>query len=262
MSDVTVLTIVRDAEETLEQCLSSVDWADRIFVVIDPRTKDESRDIARRHTDWVVEHEFFNPGHQRNWALPQIETEWTLVLDSDEWVLPELAERVRSEIDSNPECHGFEIRRQTYFFGKLIKHGGWDKDYNLRLFRTGKGRYNQDRSHEKVIVEGPVGVIHERMMHDTYRNWDEYMIALDRYSTWGAEDRFEKGRRFRLTDLTVRPWLRFFRMYVLRLGFLDGRHGFILAGLTAFAVFLKYAKLWNLDRLRREGKPVELSRNH
>lgn len=261
MHDITVLTLVRDSEETLERCLDSASWANDVFVVIDPRSKDHSREIAAKHTSHVVEHEFLNPGNQRNWAIPQIQTEWTLVLDSDEWLLPELSEKLKRVIADDASLNGYSIKRRTYFFGKIINHCGWHRDYNLRLFRTAKGRYNKKRNHEKIEVEGETGYIHEPMMHDTYRSFDEYMIALDRFSTWGAEDMFEEGRRLRLTDLVVRPFARFAKMYVIRRGFLDGAHGFVLCGLTACAVFLKYAKLWNLERMRKQGVEVKISRN-
>lgn len=261
MHDITVLTIVRDAEETLDKCLASAAWADDVFVVIDPRTADASRDIAHQHTEHVVEHEFLNPGNQRNWAIPQIETEWTLVLDSDEWLLPELIEKVQRIAATPDSLDGYDIKRRTYFFGKLIEHCGWHRDYNLRLFRTRKGMYNTKRNHEKIEIEGAVGRIHEPMMHDTYRSFDEYMIALDRFSTWGAEDMFEAGRRLRLSDIAVRPVTRFVKMYILRRGFLDGRHGLVLCGLASCSVFLKYAKLWNLERMRKQGLEVKLSRN-
>lgn len=261
MHDITVLTLVRDSEETLERCLESASWADDVFVVMDPRSTDGSREIASRHTEHVVEHEFLNPGNQRNWAIPQIQTEWTLVLDSDEWLLPELVERLKAVIADDSSLNGYYIKRRTYFFGKIINHCGWHRDYNLRLFRTQRGRYNKKRNHEKVEIEGEAGYIHEPMMHDTYRSFDEYMIALDRFSTWGAEDMFEAGRGARVSDLALRPLGRFVKMYFIRRGFMDGVHGLVLCGLASCSVFLKYAKLWNLDRMRKQGIEVTISRN-
>lgn len=250
MKDVTVLTLIPNAGDRLHRCLESVTWADDIFAIVDPKTSDGSDDVARKYSKHVVVHQYVNKADQCNWALPQIETEWTLVLDADEWVSPELAARIQ-EIIRDPNSHdAYRIKRLSYFLGRLIKHCGWHHDYNLRLFRTAKSRYTQRRVHATVAVDGSVGDIHEVMYHDTYRNFEEYFSTFQRFTSWGAQDAYEAGKRARMTDLTLRPLLRFIKMYVLRRGFLDGYHGLVLCGLSAFSVFTKYAKLWNLHRER------------
>ena len=252
MSSITVLTLVPNAGDRLPRCLESVKWADDLFCVVDPRTNDGSDAVARQFTGHVVTHEYVNAAAQRNWALPQIQTEWTLVLDADEWVSPELERRIKAIMANAASQDGYDIRRLSYFFGKLIRHCGWHHDYNLRLFRTAKGRYLDRRVHSKVVVEGTTARIDEPMFHDTYRNFDEYFTTFQRFTTWGAQDLFEKGRRARLIDLTLRPMTRFIKMYVIRQGFRDGYHGAVLCGLGAFSVFTKYAKLWNLNRTAAE----------
>ena len=252
MRDITVLTLVPDAGDRLPRCLDSVDWADDIFCVVDPRTTDGSDEVARAHTDRVVVHEYVNAAAQRNWALPQIETEWTLVLDADEWVSPELAERVKRIVADPDSLDGYDIRRFSLFFGKRIKYCGWQRDYNLRLFRTRKGRYLDRRVHSKVQVEGATGRIDEPMFHDTYRDFEEYFTTSLRFTTWGARDLYDKGRRARLSDLVFRPVARFLRMYLLCQGFRDGYHGAVLCGLSACTVFTKYAKLWDLQQRAKE----------
>lgn len=248
MSTLTVLTLVPNAGDRLPRCLESVSWADEVFCVVDPKTTDGSDAVARRYTDRVVVHEYENAAAQRNWAIPQIETEWTLVLDADEWVSPELTEKIQAIINGERAADGYDIKRLSYFFGKLIRHCGWHRDYNLRLFRTRKGRYLDKRVHSRVVVDGAVGKIDEPMYHDTYRNFDEYFRTFQRFTTWGAEDLYHAGKRARVTDLTLRPGLRFLKMYVLRQGFRDGYHGAVLCGLGAFSVFTKYAKLWHLQQ--------------
>lgn len=254
MSDITVLTLVPNAGDRLPRCLESVRWADDIFCVVDPRTNDGSLEVAQRYTNHVVVHEYVNAANQRNWALPQIETEWTLVLDADEWVSKELARKIQEIICNPKSLDGYYVKRLSYFLGKLIRHCGWHRDYNLRLFRTRKGRYLEQRVHSKVLVDGPVGRIHEVMYHDTYRDFEEYFTTFQRFTTWGAQDAYEQGKRAGIFDVTLRPLLRFFKMYVIRHGFLDGYHGAVLCGLGAFSVFMKYAKLWNMERMEQEGK--------
>lgn len=248
MNDITILTLVPNARDRLRRCLESVQWADDIFCVVDPNTTDGSDALAREFTDHVAVHEYVNKAAQVNWALPQIKTEWTLVLDADEWVSPELAERIQKLVANSPAHDGYAIRRLSYFFGKLIRHCGWHKDYNLRLFRTEKSRYEDRRVHATVEVAGSVGQIAEVMYHDTYRTFEEYFATFQRFTTWGAQDLFERGKRAGLSHLVLRPPARFLKMYVVRQGFRDGLHGAVLCGLAAFSVFVKYAKLWRLQQ--------------
>lgn len=244
----TVLILVPNAQDRIQRCLESVSWADDIFCVIDTRTTDGSEEIVRRHTDHVVTHPYENAAAQRNWALPQITTEWTLVLDADEWISDDLADAIRKIVAAPGGPNGYQIKRLSYFFGKLIHHCGWHRDYNLRLFRTHQGRYLDKKVHSRVVVEGAEGRIDAIMYHDTYRDFDEYFRTFQRFTSWGAEDAYARGKRAGLLDLTLRPLLRFVKMYIIRQGFRDGYHGAVLCGLAACSVFTKYAKLWHLDQ--------------
>jgi glycosyltransferase involved in cell wall biosynthesis len=246
---ITVLILVPNAGDRLARCLHSVAWAERVFCVVDPRCNDGSDEVARRFTDWVVAHEYKNAADQRNWALPQIQTEWTLVLDADEWVSTELRSRIGREMADPNSADGFRVKRDSWFMGRLMRHCGWERDYNIRLFRTRKGRYLEKRVHSKVVVEGRMGQIDEPMYHDTYRSFEEYFNTFHRFTLWGAEDLFERGKRARYTDLTLRPFVKFLKMYVLRQGFRDGYHGAVLCMLGAFSVYMKYAHLWRLGRI-------------
>jgi glycosyltransferase involved in cell wall biosynthesis len=252
LNDITVLTLVPNAGDRLPRCLKSVQWADDIFCVVDLNTHDGSDEVAKKYTDHVVYHEYVNAAAQRNWALPQIETEWTLVLDADEWVSEELAGRIQKIMAEGGGPDGYDVRRLSYFFGERIHRCGWQRDYNVRLFRTKKGRYVDRWVHSRVEVDGPMGVIHEPMYHDTYRNFEEYFATFHRFTTWSARDMFEAGRKARIRDLTLRPLLRFLDRYILRRGYQDGYRGAVLCGLAAFTVFMKYAKLWDLHRRAAE----------
>jgi (heptosyl)LPS beta-1,4-glucosyltransferase len=253
MHDLTVLTLVPADCDRLPKCLESVGWANRLFCVVDARAPEEAAALSRKYTDAVVVHEYENAATQRNWALPQIDTEWTLVLDADEWVSDALAERIQKIITFTDSADGYQILRNSFFLGKLIRHCGWHHDYNLRLFRTGKGRYLDKRVHSKVVVDGTVEKIDEVMYHNTYRTFEEYFATMQRFTTWGAQDAFERGKKAHLHDLLLRPIQRFLKMYVFRRGFLDGYHGAVLCGLSAFSVFTKYAKLWKLGYDRAQG---------
>ena len=254
MSTLSVLILVPNAGDRLPRCLKSITWADDIFCVVDTRCDDGSDAVARQYTDHVIAHEYVNAADQRNWALPQIESEWTLVLDADEWVSDELRARIEAILKDPDAKDGYNIKRYSYFIGKLIRYCGWQRDYNVRLFRTARGSYLKKRVHSKVVVDGTMGTLDEPMYHDTYRNFEEYFKTFNRFTTWGSEDLFEKGQRARWSDLTLRPVAKFIKMYVLRQGFRDGLHGAVLSGLGAFSVFMKYARLWYLWHVA-DGKP-------
>lgn len=246
---VTVLILIPNAEGKIRRCLESVTWADEILCVVDTKTSDGSESICREFTEHVVHHTYENAAAQRNWALPQVQTEWTLVLDADEWVSDNLTRRIQAIVGAGDSVNGYDIKRDSYFFGKLIRHCGWHRDYNLRLFRTESGRYLDKKVHSRVVVDGPVGRIDDVMFHDTYNTFEEYFVTFQRFTTWGAEDAFQRGKRATLLDLTFRPLLRFVKMYLVRQGFRDGYHGAVLCGLAACSVFTKYAKLWHLARI-------------
>jgi len=257
LGEVTVLTLVPNAGDRLPRCLDSVAWAERIFCVVDENTNDGSDTVALARTDWVVRHAYENAAAQRNWALPQIETEWTLVLDADEWVPDALRDRIRAIIAAPDSLDGYSIKRESYFLGRKIEGCGWQRDYNLRLFRTKRGRYLEQRVHSRVVVDsGREGRIDEPMYHDTYRDFEEYFRTFHRFTAWGAADAFDKGRRAGVFDLLVRPAAKFIKMFLLRQGYRDGYHGLVLSGLGAFSVFMKYARLWDLQRRAAQGPPA------
>lgn len=243
----TVIVPTFNEEEDLRECLQSVTWADDLFVV-DSFSTDRTLEIAREFTDHVVQHEYVNSATQKNWAIPQASTDWVMVLDADERVTPELRERIRGILADGTERDGFSIRRMTYFFGKLIRHCGWHKDYLVRLWRRGKGRYEDREVHADVVVDGSVGTIHECLLHNTYRSFDDLLEKFGRYTSWSANDLHKRGKKPTCVNLTLRPLWRFVRMYLLRHGFLDGKHGLMLCTVAAYSVFFKYARLWDMRR--------------
>ncbi len=246
---ITVLVPTFNEEDNIRDCLESVKWADDIFVV-DSFSTDRTLEIAREYTDHVVQHEYVNSATQKNWAIPQVASEWVMVVDADERVTPELRARIRDILENGTEYDGFYIRRMTTFFGKLIRHCGWHKDYLVRLWRRGKGRYEDLEVHADVIVDGKVGKINEYLTHNTYRSFDDYLEKFGRYTTWSANDLHKRGKRATVLNLTLRPLWRFIHMYIIRHGFMDGKHGLILCILAGFNVFMKYAKLWRLQQER------------
>ncbi len=190
--------------------------------------------------------------------MDQVTTPWLLILDADERVPPALAREIVSLLETGAEAKAYFIRRENVFLDRVIRHSGWSTDRVVRLMERGAARYPNRRVHADLDPTGPTPTLLSPMIHFTCRSLSQYLEKIHRYAAWGAADAFRAGRSAGPAELLFRPCWRFFRMYVIQAGFLDGRHGLVLCGLQAWSVFLKWAKVWEWDRFRRNGWPVEL----
>jgi len=246
--------------DNIAACLESVQWADEVTVV-DSFSTDSTVQICKNYGVKVIEHEYVNSAAQKNWILPQVSNRWVLIVDADERVTKPLRDEIAALLETGPACEGYWIRRRNCFMGREIRHCGWERDKVLRFFDRTRGRYEEKHVHAEVMLDGKVGFLRECLLHDSYRDFSAYLTKLDRYSDWGARQTLEKGSNLAVAKLLLRPPARFLKMYVLRLGFLDGIQGFILCSLASLSVFMKYAKLWKLMHSarvsaveRRDGK--------
>jgi len=248
----TALIPTFNVEEIIGECLESVKWADEILVV-DSFSTDRTLEIAARYTDRIIQHEYVNSAAQKNWAIPQASHPWVLIVDSDERATPELRDEILAALERSPGPTGFRIRRLNHFMDKRVRYCGWQNDECLRLFMRDQGRYQDREVHADAILNGPSGRLRNPLLHYTFRSFDQYMRKFDRYTTWAAGDRAKRTRRVRWHHLVLRPAFRFFKQYVLKRGFLDGRTGLVVCGLAAFSVFMKYAKLWERQEREKSG---------
>jgi len=235
-------------EGNLKECLESVKWADEIFVV-DSFSNDKTLEIALEYTDRVIQHEYINSATQKNWAIPQATNEWVMIVDSDERVTPELKNEILEILSSEDTLDGYYIPRNNTFLGKELKYGGWGKkeDLNLRLFKRDKGRYENKNVHADIILDGKSGYIKSSLTHNSYPDLAEYIIKLNRYTDWAAKDIVDKNRKVGLWLIISRPIATFLKMFFLKSGFLDGYHGFLIATLSSFYVFVKFSKARHLQ---------------
>jgi glycosyltransferase involved in cell wall biosynthesis len=250
---ISILAPTFNEERNIRACLETVRWADEI-VVVDSFSTDRTVEIAREFTDRILQHEYIHSAAQKNWAIPQVTHPWVMIVDSDERVTPELRDEILGVLENNRGLDGFRIRRINHFLGKRVRFCGWQHDAVLRLFRRDLGRYQEREVHADVIVEGGrVGRLRGRLLHYTFDSFEQYLRKFDRYTTWASGDRAKRTPRVRWRHLALRPAWRFWRQYVLQLGFLDGLTGLVLCSLAAYSVFLKYAKLWERQQTG-EGK--------
>lgn len=246
--DISAVVITCNEERNIRRCLESLAWT-REIVVVDSGSTDATVEIAREYTGRVISHPFEGYVGQKNFALDQASGEWILSVDADEVVTPELLARIRAVWPKERErFDGFTVNRLSRFSGKWIRHCGWYPDRKLRLFRRSKGRWEGDDVHEKVRLDGPVMDLDADLLHYTYENLSENIRKIQSYSTLFARAQHDRGRRASLWDLLTRPPAKFLKTYLLKRGFLDGRHGLILSITATFYVFLKYAKLWELQK--------------
>jgi len=247
-----VLVTTKNEERAIRACLESVRWAEEV-VVVDSGSTDGTLPIARSIADRVLDHAYESPAAQKNWALPQLTHRWTLILDADERVPPPLRREIESVLADAARKEGYWIYRENYFYRRPIRSAGWQRDKVLRLFDRTKGAYRPVPVHEEIQLRGREGVLHERLLHEPYRDLDHYFEKWDRYSRWSAEDLRRRGIPASGGRLLLRPWLRFLRMYALEGGFREGRRGVVLCWLAAFSVFAKYARRWEHE-IRDEGR--------
>ena len=241
-----VIIAAKDEAAEIAECIASVDWAAEVIVVENDST-DDTVAIARRAGAVVFTHPFTTIGRQRNAAIARARHEWILVVDADERGTPQLGDEVRAAVGADGSDVAFRVRRRNFFLGREIRHGGWERDRPVRLFRS-RMRYDERPVHEHVMTDGSVGELRQPLIHYPYASLGEYFAKLDRYSRWWAEQSFARGRRTRAWTIALKPPAKFLSMYVVRAGFIDGAAGVIVAALAAMSVAAKYARLWELQR--------------
>jgi glycosyltransferase involved in cell wall biosynthesis len=250
-----VTVITKNEASDLGAALASVAWADEI-VVVDSQSTDDTVAIARQHTDRVVVREW--PGYidQKNYAAAIASHDWILSLDADERVTPELASEITALMAGTPREAAFRIPRVTWHLGRWIRTTDWYPDYQLRLYDRRSAQWTGKYVHEAVTVRGETGQLRGELQHYAYRDIADHLETIDRYTTYAARQMHEAGRRAGVVDVLVHPPLAFLRNYIVRGGIRDGATGFIISRLNAFYVFLKFAKLRELQN--REPRNANL----
>jgi len=244
---VSVIVITFNEEENIAACLESVKWADEI-IVVDARSADATVEIAKRFTGKVYSTEWKGYGGAKAFGLGHATHEWVFWLDADERVTAALAEEIAGIVGRPSQEAGWEVARRAYFIGKWIRHCGWYPGYVVRLFRRESARFSQPHVHERVEITGGTGRLANDLLHYTDETIFHYLAKFDRYTTLAAKDLLERQRTTTWYDLLVRPPFMFVKMFVIKKGFLDGMHGFVLSLLSSAYVFMKYAKAWEKCR--------------
>jgi len=240
-----VIIITKNEAHNIEDCLKSVAWADEI-VVVDSGSTDGTVDICKRYTDKILVTDWPGYGAQKQRALELATGEWILSLDADERITPELAKEILSTMPITT-LDAFEIIFSSEYCGKTIRFGDWWNDSEKVLFRRTKGHFVSLKVHERIEIIGKVGKLKGKIFHKAFPNLDLVLRKMNDYSTWGAEQKKSQGKKGGLFKAITHGFWSFFRGYVLRLGFLDGKEGFLLAISNAEGTYYRYLKLMYLS---------------
>ncbi|WP_027880138.1 glycosyltransferase family 2 protein [Mesoflavibacter zeaxanthinifaciens] len=244
---ISALAITYNEEKNVECYIKSLSFADEI-IIVDSFSTDNTVNLAKQLGAKVIQRKFDDFSTQKNYALSLANNDWVTFFDLDEIVTPELAEEITNTIKTDPKNEAFKVKRNFYFMGKRLKYSGFQTDYVVRLFNKNNSKYNGKLVHEAIETASTIKKLKHKVDHYTYKSFDGYNLKLTKYSKLKAEELYNKNVRPNLYHFLFRPWYRFMHQYFLRLGFLDGKEGFIVSYLSGFMVFKRYIQLWTMYR--------------
>lgn len=251
MSLLSVIIITKNEAHNITPCLQSVDFADEI-IIVDSGSTDGTVELCKPYTDKILVTDWPGYGAQKQRALELATGEWVLALDADERVTPALKASILSTIP-NTRYNGFEIQFSSEYCGKTIRFGDWWNDRQAVLFRRSAGRFTDSLVHESIIIRGPIGKLTGKIHHIAFPNLYTVLRKMNDYSSMSAAQKQLKGKQGGLFKAISHAIFAFIRGYFLRLGFLDGKEGFLLAFSNAEGTYYRYLKLMylNLDTKRQ-----------
>ncbi len=235
---ISLITITKNEEELIGQCLKSAWFCDE-KIVVDSFSTDRTIEIARQCGAKVFQHEFTNYVMQKQMALDRATGDWVLLMDADEQATHDLGEEILRAIASPAPADGYRIQRMLYHLGRYDLRG-IEPDTPVRLFRRDRGHIGGRDPHDKVVVDGTVGKLSGRILHFSYRDITDHVATMNRFSTRAAAE--HEPTAMTPLKMVINPAARFVLFYIVRGGFLEGIRGFYAAATSAFYVFLKYAK--------------------
>ncbi len=255
MSKVSVFILAYNEEKKIEATLESVTWADEI-IVVDSFSTDGTVEICKRFTDKIIQVEFNGFGELRNVGVKACSNEWIFSIDSDERCTPEARDEIRRIVESPDSADAYLVPRRNLFMGRWIKRSGWYPNYRQpQLFRRGKMTFAEDDLvHEGFRLDGRLDKMQAALWQKPFEDLNEVVHKCNRYSSLSAEKLVRAGRQTGPLSTISRALWTFVRFYILRLGFIDGWPGFVIAFSNAEGTFYKYAKLGEIRREQEEEK--------
>ncbi len=252
MLPVSVAIITFNEEKNIEDCIRSVEAIADEIVVLDSFSTDRTEEIARSFPRVRFEKHAFD-GHvqQKNRALDLCKNSWVLSLDADERLSPELAREIAGLDEkkiADEGIAGFRMPRLTYHMGRAIRHGGWYPQRRYRLFQKSAARWEGENPHDYIVINGKGASLKGDLVHYSFTDLSQQIDTINKFSSIVAFNRHAAGRPFQLLKTLVKPPVKFLEIYLFKAGFLDGFPGFTIAVASAFSTFLKFAKIFEMDR--------------
>jgi glycosyltransferase involved in cell wall biosynthesis len=251
---VTIITLNEAAH--IADAVASAAWADEV-IVVDCGSADATVSIARGAGARVETRAWTGWIDQKNFAAGLSANDWIFSLDADERITPALAQEVRAVLAAEPAHAAYRIPRVTFHLGRWIRTTDFYPDFQTRLYDRRRAAWQGGHVHESVGTDGSSGRLQNELQHYSYRDLRDHLDRINDYSTLAAKTMHERGRRASMLDLALHPPAAFLRNYVLRRGFLDGTVGLTLSAINAYSVFLKFAKLWELEAKSPDPRPPQ-----
>jgi glycosyltransferase involved in cell wall biosynthesis len=253
---VTIITL--NEAEHIAAAIDSAAWADEV-IVVDAGSRDDTVAIARAKGARVESRAWTGWIDQKNYAAGLAAHDWIFSLDADERIPPPLADEIRSILRDEPPVRAYRVPRVTFHLGRWVRTTDFYPDFQTRLYDRRAARWRGKYVHESVAVDGAVGRLRNELQHYSYRDLRDHLDRINTYTTLAARQMHESGRRAGAVDLLLHPPAAFLRNYVLRRGFMDGSAGLTISLVNSYAVFLKFAKLWEMQRTSTTGHPMPQS---
>ncbi len=247
MEKITAIIPCFNEESNIRTAIESCLFADEIIVVDSFSTDSTVEIINSFERVKLLEHQYVNSASQKNWTIPQASHDWIFLLDADESTNEKLIQEIKSTLAGSPREVAFWIGRNNYFMDRKLEHV-WRGDAVIRLFRKDKCRYEDKHVHAEILADGKIGRLKGRLSHDTYKGkgLESHLLKSMRYTTWAALDRADKIKKINAYHLLIKPFFAFFKRYILQMGLLDGKQGFIISCLGAWNVFIRNVKIFRI----------------
>ena len=245
MEKLSVVIITKNEEKNIERCITSVEWADEI-IVLDTGSTDATLAICAKHRCRIERTEWSGFGPAKQKAVSFASHTWILSIDADEEICTVLRDEIRSVLadEAVNRKDAYRLKRQSWYINRWIRHSGWNKDAPVRLFNRNKAGFNGKLIHESVNVHGTIGKTTGVVYHYSYPDLITHLHKISFFSGLIADQRTGEGKQGSISNAILHGCMKFFKMFFLQAGFLDGKTGFILAINSAFSVYFKHLMHW------------------